>query len=307
VLVAIGTAAVLWFGTRLVIAGAMTAGALVVFMTYLGRLFRPIQDLARVSTNVAQAAVGLERVMTVLRTDERLPRAPQPHTPAVVRGFVEFRDVTFGYDPARPVLRDVSFRVEPGERIALVGPSGSGKSSLVSLIPRFYDPQRGAVAIDDVDVRDYGIRSLRRNIGFVLQDTQLFHTTVWQNIAYGRMEATREEIEAAAGLAHADAFIRALPDGYDTIIGQGGVGLSGGQRQRLGIARAIVRNAPIVILDEPSSSLDAESERLILDALRQLLVGRTTFIIAHRETTIAGADRVFTLEPQGSGSVLRPS
>ena len=296
VLVAIGTAAVLWFGARLVIAGAMTAGALVVFMTYLGRLFRPIQDLARVSTNVAQAAVGLERVMAVLETDERLPRAPHPRPLETVRGAVEFRNVTFGYDPARPVLRDISFRVDPGQRIALVGPSGSGKSTLVSLIPRFYDPTAGVVAIDGIDVREVGIRSLRRQVGFVLQDTQLFHATVWQNIAYGRQEATREEIEAAARRAHADEFIRALPDGYDTVVGQGGLGLSGGQRQRLGIARALVRDAPIVILDEPSASLDAQSEGLVLDGIRRLLAGRTTFIIAHRPTPIRDVDRVFALD-----------
>ena len=297
ILVAAGTAAVLWFGARLVITGAMTAGALVVFMTYLGRLFRPVQDLARVSTNVAQAAVGLERVRAVLGVDERLPRAAHPRVLTNVRGAVEFRHVTFGYDPARPVLRDLSFRVEPGQRVAVTGPSGSGKSTLVSLIPRFYDPTSGAVLIDDVDVREYGIRSLRRNIAFVLQDTQLFHTTVWQNLAYGKLDATREEIEAAATLAQADAFIRALPDGYDTVIGQGGAGLSGGQRQRLGIARALVRNAPIVILDEPSSSLDPEAEQLILEGMRQLLAGRTTFVIAHRPSTVADVDLVIRLDP----------
>jgi subfamily B ATP-binding cassette protein MsbA len=295
VLVALGTAAVLWFGARLVLAGAMTAGALVVFMTYLGRLFRPIQDLARVSTNVAQAAVGLERIHAVLASDERLPRAASPVLLTTPRGLVEFRRVTFGYDAARPVLRDVSFRVQPGERIAIVGPSGSGKSTLVSLIPRFYDPNDGVVAVDGLDVREYSVRSLRRSIAFVLQDTQLFHAPIWQNIAYGRPEATRAEIERAARLAQADEFIRALPEGYDTIVGQGGQGLSGGQRQRLGIARAVIRDAHIVILDEPSSSLDTESERLILDALTRLLAGRTTFVIAHRATTIASVDRVFAL------------
>jgi subfamily B ATP-binding cassette protein MsbA len=296
VLVAVGTAAVLWYGARLVIAGAMTAGALVVFMTYLTRLFRPIQDLARVSTNVAQAAVGLERVMAVLGADERLPRAAQPHVLETVRGTVEFRGVTFGYDAARPVLRDISFRVEPGQRVALVGPSGSGKSTLVSLIPRFYDPTSGVVAVDGVDVRELSIRSLRRHIAFVLQDTQLFHATVWQNIAYGRQHATREEIEEAARLAHADEFIRAMPDGYETVVGPGGVGLSGGQRQRLGIARALVRNASIVILDEPSAALDHESERLVFDGLRRLLAGRTTFVIAHRASATREVDRVLTLD-----------
>jgi subfamily B ATP-binding cassette protein MsbA len=296
VLVAIGTAAVLWFGTRLVLAGAMTAGALVVFMTYLGRLFRPIQDLARVSTNVAQAAVGLERVMAVLATDERLPRAVAPRILTDVRGLVEFRDVTFGYVPERPVLRNISFRAEPGQRIGLVGPSGSGKSTLVSLIPRFYDPTSGVVAVDDVDVREVSVRSLRRNIGFILQDTQLFHASVAQNIAYGRLDATREEIAAAARLAQAEEFILEMPDGYDTMVGQGGLTLSGGQRQRLGIARALVRNAPILILDEPSSGLDLESERLVFEGLNRLFAGRTTFVIAHRMSTIRDVDLILVLD-----------
>ncbi len=296
ILVACGTAAVLWFGARLVIDGAMTAGVLVVFMTYLGRLFRPIQDLARVSTNIAQAAVGLERVMTILQTDERLPRATQPRTLTDVKGVVEFRDVTFGYDPARPVLHDISFHVDPGQRVALVGRSGSGKSTLVSLIARFYDPTSGVVAIDGIDVRDVTFRSLRGQIGFVLQDTLLFHATVWQNIGYGRMDATRDEMEAAARLAHAHEFISGLTDGYDTVVGPGGFTLSGGQRQRLGIARAIVRNAPILILDEPSSGLDLESERLVLDGLNRLQAGKTTFVIAHRLSTIRDVDTIFVLD-----------
>jgi subfamily B ATP-binding cassette protein MsbA len=296
ILVACGTAAVLWFGARLVIDGAMTAGVLVVFMTYLGRLFRPIQDLARVSTNIAQAAVGLERVMTILQTDERLPRATQPRTLTDVKGVVEFRGVTFGYDPVRPVLHDISFHVEPGQRVALVGRSGSGKSTLVSLIARFYDPTSGVVAIDGIDVRDVTFRSLRGQIGFVLQDTLLFHATVWQNIGYGRMDATRDEMEAAARLAHAHGFISGLTDGYDTVVGPGGFTLSGGQRQRLGIARAIVRNAPILILDEPSSGLDLESERLVLDGLNRLQAGKTTFVIAHRLSTIRDVDTIIVLD-----------
>ena len=295
-LVAIGTAAVLWFGARLVLRGEMSAGALVVFMAYLGKLFRPIQNLARASTSIAQAAVGLERVKAVLDADERLPRSASARALEDVDGRVEFRDVTFGYDPARPVLTDLSLTVEPGQIVGLVGPSGSGKSTLVSLIPRFYDPQLGSVRIDGHDVRDFTIRSLRRHIAFVLQDTQLFHAPVWQNIGYGSPDATRDEIVRAAQLAQAHAFIEALPGGYDTMVGQGGLPLSGGQRQRLGIARAIARDARILILDEPSSGLDAESERLVFEGLEHLLKGRTTFVIAHRLSTIRRADVILVLD-----------
>lgn len=296
VLVAIGTAVVLWFGAREVLAGAMTAGALVVFITYLGRLFRPIQALARASTNVAQAAVGLERVRAVLDADERLPRDPNARRVESVAGRVEFRDVTFGYDRARPVLTGVSFVAEPGRTIGLVGPSGSGKSTLVALLPRFYDVDAGAVLIDGDDVRSFTIRSLRRQIAFVLQETQLFHAPVWQNIAYGRPDATRDDIVDAARLAQAHDFIEALPEGYDTVVGQGGLTLSGGQRQRLGIARAMVRDARILILDEPTSGLDAESERLVFEGLSRLRAGRTTFVIAHNLATVRSADTILVLD-----------
>jgi ABC-type multidrug transport system fused ATPase/permease subunit len=295
-LVAIGTAAVLWFGARLVMADQMTAGSLVVFITYLGRLFRPIQNLARASTNIAQAAVGLERIREVLDADERLPRSPNVTRLESVTGRVEFRNVTFGYDPATPVLIDISFVAEPGQVIGVVGPSGSGKSTLVSLIPRFYDPQSGVVTIDGRDVREFTIRSLRRQIAFVLQETQLFHATVWQNIAYGKPEATRDEVIRAAQLAQAHAFIEKLPEGYDTMVGHGGLPLSGGQRQRLGIARAMIRDAKILVLDEPSSGLDLESERLVFEGLRQLLENKTTFVIAHRLSTIQQAHRILVLD-----------
>jgi len=295
-LVALGSAAVLWFGARLVLADAMTAGALVVFLTYLGKLFRPIQDVARASTNIAQAAVGLERVRAVLDADERLPRSPQVRRLDSVNGRVEFRDVSFGYDPDRLVLNNVSFTAEPGQLIGLVGPSGSGKSTLVALLPRFYDPLSGSVAIDGNDVRGFTIRSLRRQIAFVLQETQLFYAPVWQNIAYGKPDATRDEIIHAARLAQAHDFIEALPKGYDTMVGQGGLALSGGQRQRLGIARAMVRDASIVILDEPTSGLDTESERLVFDGLRNLLQGKTTFVIAHHLATIRRADCILVMD-----------
>ena len=234
--------------------------------------------------------------MSILDTDERLVKSPNPHILESVKGEVEFRNVTFAYQQGRPVLHEVSFTVKPGQLVGLVGPSGSGKSTLVSLIPRFYDPTSGAVRIDDQDVREFTIRSLRGQIGFVLQDTQLFYASIWQNIAYGRPDATPEEIAAAAKLAHADQFIETLPEKYDTLVGQGGLALSGGQRQRIGIARAIVRNAPIIVLDEPSSGLDAESEKLVFDALRHLLKDRTTFVIAHRLATVKSADLILVLE-----------
>jgi ATP-binding cassette subfamily B protein len=295
-LVAIGTAAVLWFGARLVLDGGMTAGALVIFLAYLGRLFRPIQNLARASTSIAQAAIGLERVKAVLDADERLPQSPNARKLEHVKGRVEFRGVTFGYIPGRPVLENVSFVVEPGQMVGLVGPSGSGKSTLVGLIPRWYDPDAGVVTIDGTDVRELTIRSLRRRIGFVLQDTQLFYAPVWQNIGYGKPDATRDEIVRAAQLAQAHEFIEALPEGYDTVVGQGGFTLSGGQRQRLGIARAMVREASILILDEPSSGLDAESERLVFEGLDRLLAGKTTFVISHRLSTIMKADVILVLD-----------
>ena len=295
-IVAVGTAAVLWFGARLVIGGTMTAGALVVFMSYLSKLFRPIEDLARLSTNVAQAAVGLERVRAILDTEERLPKSPTRRVLERAEGRVELDGVTFGYDPARPVLKDVSFRVEPGQRVGLVGRSGSGKSTLASLLARFYDPTSGTITLDGVDLRELTVRSLRRQFGFVLQDTPLFYAPIWQNIAYGKPDATREEIVAAARLANAHEFISALPDGYDTIVGQGGMPLSGGQRQRLGIARAMVRDPAIVIMDEPTSGLDMESERLVFEGLTRLLEGKTTFIIAHRLSTVRDADLILVLD-----------
>jgi subfamily B ATP-binding cassette protein MsbA len=295
-LVAIGTAAVLWFGARQVLAGTMTAGALVVFLNYLGRLFRPVQSLARTSTNVAQAAIGLERVRAVLDADARLPRVAQPHRLERVDGRVEFDHVTFGYDPGRLVLRDVSFTAAPGEMIGIVGPSGGGKSTVAALIARFYDPVEGAVRIDGRDVREVTIRSLRGQIAFVLQEMQLFHASVWQNIAYGKPDATRDEVVAAAVLAQAHDFIEALPEGYETIVGQGGMPLSGGQRQRLGIARAMIRQAPILIMDEPTSGLDAESERLVFEGLARLSEGRTTFVIAHHLATVRDADCILVLE-----------
>ena len=209
---------------------------------------------------------------------------------------MEFEHVTFGYDPNRLALEDVSFKIEPGQVAAFVGPTGAGKTTIISLIPRFYDPGAGVVKIDGVDIRRLQQRSLRRQISFVLQETVLFRGPIWQNIAYGKPDASRAEIHRAAKLANADEFIEKMPDSYDSTIGERGVTLSGGQRQRIAIARAVIRDAPILILDEPSSGLDAESEKLVFDALDRLMKGKTSIVIAHRLSTIRSADMIFVVK-----------
>jgi subfamily B ATP-binding cassette protein MsbA len=294
--VSIGAALVLLYGTKLVLAGQMTAGSLVVFLAYLSKLFKPIQDLAKMANNVAQAAVGLERIKAVLNTDEGTPELPGARTAENIRGQVEFCNVSFGYDPARLILKDVSFKISAGQVVGIVGATGAGKSTIISLIPRFYDPVSGRVNIDGTDVRAFTLNSLREQISCVLQDTQLFRAPIWQNIAYGKPGATREEIMRAAMLANAHEFIEKAGEGYDTLVGERGMTLSGGQRQRIGIARAIIRDTPILLLDEPTSGLDAESEQLVLEALARLMKGRTTIIIAHKLVTVRNTDLILVIE-----------
>lgn len=289
------TAFVLWRGSNLVVAGAMTIGSLTVFLTYLSKFFKPVQDLAKMSNTIAQTAVGLERIQTILEADDVLPEKTDAREPGMLKGDIVFEHVAFAYDPKAPVLRDVSIAIAAGQTVGVVGPTGGGKSTFVSMIPRFYDAGAGSVRIDGVDVRDYRLSGLRANIGFVLQDTMLFHGTVLENIAYGRPGATQQEIIAAAKLANADEFIARMPDGYQTMVGERGATLSGGQRQRVGIARAIVRNAPILILDEPTAALDTESEKLVMNALETLMQGRTVITIAHRLSTIRDADVILVL------------
>ena len=296
VTVALCTAIVLWRGSSLIIRGAMTAGALTVFLAYLTKFFKPVQDLATMTNSIAQAAVGVERVRGILDADNIIPEKPEALAPEPLRGEIEFQNVAFYYDETSPVLRDVSFAIKPGQMVGIVGPTGGGKSTIISLIPRFYDPTAGLVRIDGVDIRDYKLQALREQIGYVLQETVLFRGTIRDNIAYGRAGATQEEILEAARLANADEFIRRLPHGYDTVVGDRGETLSGGQRQRIGIARAIVRNNPILILDEPTAALDTESERLVVDALEQLMKGRTVIMIAHRLSTIRDADKIVVLK-----------
>jgi ABC-type multidrug transport system fused ATPase/permease subunit len=297
VTVAACTAIVLWRGSSLILAGTMTAGALTVFLSYLTQFFKPVKDLASMTNSIAQAAVGVDRVRAILDADNIIPeRSDARELPAPVRGAIRFDHVKFSYNADAPVLRDVSFSIEPGQLIGVVGPTGGGKSTIISLIPRFYDPTSGTVEIDGVDVRDYKLNWLRSQIGYVLQETVLFRGTVRENIAYGREGATSEEIAEAARLANADEFIARMPQGYDTMIGERGDTLSGGQRQRIGIARALVRNNPILILDEPTAALDTESERLVIEALERLMKGRTVITIAHRLSTIRDADKIIVLD-----------
>ncbi len=293
------TAFVLWRGTHLVLIGAMTLGGLTVFLSYLAKFFKPVQDLAKMTTSIAQASVALERIQAILDTDTVIPQKPNAKIPENVQGHIEFEHVAFSYDPESPVLSDVHFSIKAGQRIGICGPTGGGKSTVVSLIPRFYDPTKGRVLIDGVDITEYqlhGDTGLRDQIAFVLQDTVLFFGTVRDNIAYGKQGATQEEIEAAAKMANADEFISKMAHGYDTMVGERGLTLSGGQRQRIGIARAIIRNSPILILDEPTAALDTESEKLVMEALERLMKGRTVIIIAHRLSTIRDADKIVVLK-----------
>jgi ABC-type multidrug transport system fused ATPase/permease subunit len=296
VIVALCTAVVLWHGASLILERAMTAGALIVFLAYLTRFFKPLQDLAKTTNTFAQAAVAVERVQAILEADTVIPEHPDAQEPKPVQGQIIFDHVAFGYDKDAAVLQDVSFAIQPGQLVGLVGPTGGGKSTVVGLIARFYDPTSGVVTLDGVDVRQFKLRSLRNQIGFVLQDTVLFQGTIRENIAYGRPDATLEEIEAAATMANADEFIARMPHGYDSVVGERGLTLSGGQRQRIGIARAIIRNSPILILDEPTAALDTESERLVIEALERLMKGRTVITIAHRLSTIRDADKIVVLK-----------
>jgi subfamily B ATP-binding cassette protein MsbA len=296
IIVACGTSLVLWFGARMVLHGELSAGSLIAFIWYLGKMYKPMQDLSKLTDTWSRAAVGFERIREVLATDGEVKDLPGAIPAPRLRGGIEFENVFFQYDNQAPVLRDVNLKVEPGQIAALVGPTGAGKTTIVSLIPRFYDPTSGVVRIDGFDVRRFQQKSLRRQISFVLQETLLFHGTIWNNIAYGKPEASRMEIVRAAELANAREFIDRLPEGYNTIVGERGATLSGGQRQRIAIARAIIRNTPILILDEPSSGLDAASEKLVFEALDRLMEDKSAIIIAHRLSTIQRADVIFVVQ-----------
>jgi len=294
--VAMCTAFVLWRGAALLLAGAMTVGVLTVFLSYLSRFFKPVQDLAKMTNSIAQTTVAVERIQSILQTDEIIRESANARVLKLLRGEIGFDHVGFSYDADTPVLRDVSFRIEPGQFVGIVGPTGSGKSTVISLIPRFYDPTAGKITVDGVDIREYQLHGLRQHFGFVLQDTVLFRGTIGENIAYGRLGASADEIVEAAQIANAHEFIERMPYGYQTVVGERGMTLSGGQRQRLGIARALIRNSPVLILDEPTAALDVEAEERVMEALERLMRGRTVVMITHRLATLRDADKVIVLK-----------
>jgi ATP-binding cassette subfamily B protein len=294
--VAIARLAALGFGAALALNGEITVGTVVAFLGYVGGLFGPVQGLSGVYQSVRRASVSLEEIFSILSVQEHLGDSPDATELGEVRGAVCFENVHFRYETANhPLLNGVDLDVAPGEMIAIVGPSGSGKTTMMALLMRFYDPTQGRITIDGRDLRTVKQGSLRRNIGVVLQDPLLFNDSVRANIAYGRPDATESEIEAAARAANADDFVRRLPDGYQSPAGERGSLLSVGERQRITIARALLKNPPILILDEATSSLDAESEQLVQQAIEELMKGRTTFTIAHRLSTVVNADRIIVL------------
>ncbi len=295
-LAALAVTVIIWFGGKEVVDGVITAGTLVAFLTYAVNLANPVKRLSRIYAQIQKAMAGADRVFALLDTEETVTSAPDAKVLPPVEGRVAFSNVDFSYREDVPALTGVTLAAEPGQMIAFVGPSGAGKSTVANLIPRFYDVTGGSITVDGYDVRDVTTDSLRTQIGLVPQETVLFSATVRENIRYGRLDAADEEIEAAARDANAHDFIMALPEGYDTEIGERGATLSGGQRQRIAIARAILKDPKILILDEATSALDTESEKIVQAALDRLMVGRTSFVIAHRLSTIIGADRIYVLD-----------
>jgi ABC-type multidrug transport system fused ATPase/permease subunit len=296
VISAVGTCAVVWWGVHRILAGGLTAGDLYVFIQYVRGVHAPLRDMSKQSGKIAKGKVGLERVVEIFETAPTVRESPHARPAPHFRGAIEFDHVCFEYLPGQPALRDVSFRAEPGQVVALVGLSGAGKSTILSLIPRLYDPTSGRVLIDGTDIREFRIQTLRDQISFVLQDSMLLQTTLLENILYGRADATPQEVQGAVEAANIAAVIERLPDGYQTVVGPGGATLSGGERQRIAIARATVRNAPILMLDEPTTGLDVESERLVMQALRRLMAGRTTLLISHKLSLVEQADLIVVVE-----------
>jgi ATP-binding cassette subfamily B protein/subfamily B ATP-binding cassette protein MsbA len=311
---AAGLAAVVWMGAGEVWAGHLTVGRLWVFLAYLGQFYEPLNQLSNVGRTLADASAGARRVFEILDTPEEVKEAPHarpvvsaqdksaPSTartganPVVLQGHIEFQNVSFAYQPGRPVLRGINLQIEPGECLVLAGPSGAGKTTLLHLLPRFFDPDAGAVLFEGVDARQLCLKDMRRNIALVMQEPILLPGTVAENIAFARPDATAAQIQAAAREAHADSFISQLPQGYETRVGEGAARLSTGEKQRINLARAFLKDAPILLLDEPTSALDTASEALVHASLQKLMRGRTTLIVAHRITTMQLASRMLTLE-----------
>jgi len=310
---ALGTAGIVWLGSRQVLAGTLSIGELLIFLAYLTHLYEPLNQLSHVGATVANAIVGTQRVFEILDTPEEVKDAPdarpvvnsrQPSSTTtqtgvgtlLASGAIEFTNVSFSYQKEQPVLRDVSFRIGAGQSAAIIGPSGVGKTTLLNLLPRFFDPTEGAVKLDGADLRGLRLKDLRRQVALVLQEPILLPAGIAENIAYGNPQASRAEIEAAARSANADKFIAKFQNGYDTVVGDGGTRLSVGERQRLNLARAFLKNAPILLLDEPTSALDADSEALVVASLFDLMKGRTTLMVAHRLTTISRVDKILVLQ-----------
>jgi subfamily B ATP-binding cassette protein MsbA len=295
----VGTALVLYFGGRQAVTNVVVAaggGTIVVFLAYIRNMYKPMQDISKIMDSYSKADVGYERIKEVIEVEDEMRDAPDARIAPRLRGDIHFEDVSFRYNSDQPILSDINLHVKAGTTVAIVGPTGSGKTTLVNLVPRFYDVSTGVVKVDGIDVRKLKQRSLREQISLVLQDTVLFSGTIWENIAYGRPEASSAEIVRAAETANAAEFIDKLPRKYDTVVGERGLTLSGGQRQRIAIARAIIRNSPILILDEPSSGLDAASEQLVFEALDRLMENKTSIVIAHRLSTIRKASCIFVLK-----------
>ena len=299
IITAIGTCAVLWFGARMAMNGTLQAGSMVVFIFYLGKMYKPMQEISKTMDSYSKAEVGYDRIQDILLSDDEIHDDPRAQKAPPLKGQIDLVHVDFSYKDSEQILHDVNMHVDAGSMVALVGPTGSGKTTIVNLIARFYDPSSGSVKIDGTDVRHFTQKSLRSQISFVLQDTVLFSGTIWDNIAYGRPDASAMEIVRAAEAANAMEFIDKLPQGFDTTVGERGVTLSGGQRQRIAIARAIVRKTPILVLDEPTSGLDAASEQLVFEALDRLMEGKTSIVIAHRLSTIRRASCIYVIDGGG--------
>jgi ATP-binding cassette subfamily B protein len=295
-LIGLGTGAVVYYGGSLAFDSTILPGTLVLFVAYLKNLYKPVEKFADMLLEVATAQVAGTRLLELVECDMVMQDAPDAIPAPQLTGRVEFREVSFGYQKDIDVLQNLSFVVEAGEQVALVGPSGAGKSTLLSLLLRFYDPQQGQILIDGYDIRAFTLKSLRDQITVVMQEARLFNQTVRENIGFGKIAATEAEIEQAAKLAEAHEFIMQMPDGYETVMAEGGDNLSGGQKQRLNLARAVIRDTPLLVLDEPTTALDAQAEAHINAALRELTRDKTTFIIAHKFSTVAHADKILLLE-----------